>query len=146
MKFRGIMYISIFDAKMEELFNTIVTTNFDNLIQDALIYSGEKRALVITHQDLAKFIKRDNTPLISKIHGDAHLHPFNSAGDTQTIPQELKSAIQSLFTNAKVICIGYRGDDESIKDLLEGCNRIDQVYWLSSSEPNNVSISNRDKS
>lgn len=123
-------------------FNTIVTTNFDNLIQDALIYSGNKRALVITHQDLAKFIKRDNTPLITKIHGDAHMHPFNNTDDTKKIPIELKGAIQSLFTNAKVVCIGYRGDDESIADLLEGCNRIDQVYWLNSSEPKDVQLSN----
>jgi len=122
-------------------FNTIVTTNFDNLIQDALIYSGNKRALVITHQDLAKFIKRDNTPLITKIHGDAHLHPFNNTSSTKTIPDELKGAIQGLFTNTKVICIGYSGNDESIADLLKGCNRIDQVYWLNSSEPKDVKLS-----
>ena len=123
-------------------FNTIVTTNFDNLIQDALIYSGNKRALVITHQDLAKFIKRDNTPLITKIHGDAHLHPFNNISSTKTIPDELKGAIQGLFTNAKVICIGYGGNDESIADFLNGCNRIDQVYWLNFSEPKDVKLSN----
>lgn len=122
-------------------FNTIVTTNFDNLIQDALIYSGNKRALVITHQDLAKFIKRDNTPLITKIHGDAHMHPFNNTDDTKKIPTELKGAIQGLFTNAKVICIGYGGNDGSIADLLEGCNRIDQVYWLNASEPKDVRLS-----
>ena len=122
-------------------FNTIVTTNFDNLIQDALIYSGNKRALMITHQDLAKFIKRDNTPLITKVHGDAHMHPFNNSEDTKVIPQDLKGAIQSLFTNTKVICIGYGGNDESIADLLEGCSRIDQVYWLNSSEPKNVKLS-----
>ncbi len=122
-------------------FNTIVTTNFDNLIQDALIYSGNKRALVITHQDLAQFIKRDNTPLITKIHGDAHMHPFNNKGDTKNIPDILKGAIQGLFINAKVICIGYGGNDESIADLLEGCNRIDQVYWLNNSEPKEVKLS-----
>ena len=121
-------------------FNTIITTNFDNLIQDALIYSGSKRARIITHQDLSQFIKRDNTPLITKVHGDAHLNPFNNKEDTKKIPEPLKGAIQSLFTNAKVIFIGYRGDDESIVELLKGCTRIDQVYWLSSIEPNNSKI------
>lgn len=121
-------------------FNTVITTNFDNLIQDALIYSGNQRALVITHQDLAQFIKRDNTPLIVKIHGDAHLHPFNNKGDTKNIPEPLKESIQSLFTNAKVVCIGYRGDDESILDLLKGCKRIDQFYWLNNEEPKNVKL------
>ena len=122
-------------------FNTIVTTNFDNLIQDALIFSGLKRALVITHQDLAKFIDRDNTPLITKIHGDAHIQPFNNNGNTKKVPEPLKSSIQNLFTNAKVLCIGYGGDDESIVDLLSGCNKIDQVYWLNSSKPIKVKLS-----
>ena len=122
-------------------FNTIVTTNFDNLIQDALVFSGLKRALVITHQDLAKFIDRDNTPLITKIHGDAHIQPFNNNGNTKKVPEPLKSSIQNLFTNTKVICIGYGGDDDSIADLLTGCNRIDQVYWLNSSEPKDVKLS-----
>lgn len=121
-------------------FNTIITTNFDNLIQDALIYSGNKRALVITHQDLAQFIKRDNTPLITKIHGDAHMRPFNNIDETKKVPEPLKGAIQSLFTNVKVICMGYGGNDESIKDLLEGCSRIDQVYWLNASEPKDVKL------
>lgn len=121
-------------------FNTIITTNFDNLIQDALIYSGNKRALVITHQDLAKFIERNDTPLITKIHGDAHIHPFNNSNDTKEIPEDLKVAIQGLFINAKLIFIGYKGNDESIANLLEGCKRIDQVYWFGSNKPTNTKL------
>ena len=133
-------YYALSALMQEPSFNTVITTNFDNLIQDALIYSGHKRALVITHQDLAKFIKRDDTPLITKIHGDAHMHPFNNSNDTKKIPNELKVAIQALFTNTKVICMGYGGDDESIADLLNGCNGIDQVYWLNSTEPKKVKL------
>lgn len=129
----GYYVLSEFMQKAQ--FNTIITTNFDNLIQDALIYSGNKRALVITHQDLAKFIERNDTPLITKIHGDAHIHPFNNTNDTKEIPEDLKIAIQGLFINAKVIFIGYKGNDESIANLLEGCKRIDQVYWFGSNEP-----------
>jgi tetratricopeptide (TPR) repeat protein len=121
-------------------FNTIITTNFDNLIQDALIYSGNKRALVITHQDLAKFIERNDTPLITKIHGDAHIHPFNNTKDTKDIPEELKIAIQGLFINAKLIFIGYKGNDKSIANLLDDCKRIDQVYWFGSNEPTETEL------
>ncbi|MFW0696798.1 TPR end-of-group domain-containing protein [Aliarcobacter butzleri] len=128
-------YYVLSEFMQKPQFNTIITTNFDNLIQDALIYSGNKRALVITHQDLAKFIERNDTPLITKIHGDAHIHPFNNSNDTKEIPEDLKIAIQGLFINAKLIFIGYRGNDESIANLLEGCKRIDQVYWFGSNEP-----------
>ncbi|MCG3692628.1 TPR end-of-group domain-containing protein [Aliarcobacter butzleri] len=128
-------YYVLSEFMQKPQFNTIITTNFDNLIQDALIYSGNKRALVITHQDLAKFIERNDTPLITKIHGDAHIHPFNNSNDTKEIPEDLKVAIQGLFINAKLIFIGYKGNDESIANLLEGCKRIDQVYWFGSNEP-----------
>ncbi|ADG92621.1 hypothetical protein Arnit_0957 [Arcobacter nitrofigilis DSM 7299] len=128
-------YYILTELMQKAQFNTVITTNFDNLIQDALIYSGNKRALVITHQDLAKFIERNNTPLITKIHGDAHMHPFNNSSDTKEIPEDLKIAIQGLFINAKVIFIGYKGNDESIANLLDGCKRIDQVYWFGSSQP-----------
>lgn len=128
-------YYVLSELMQKNQFNTIITTNFDNLIQDALIYTGNKRALVITHEDLAKFIKRDHTPLITKIHGDAHMHPFNNSNDTKAIPNELKVAIQGLCINAKIIFLGYKGNDESIVNLLEGCKRIDQVYWFGSNEP-----------
>ncbi|MEV9547166.1 tetratricopeptide repeat protein [Aliarcobacter butzleri] len=133
-------YYVLSEFMQKPQFNTIITTNFDNLIQDALIYSGNKRALVITHQDLAKFIERNDTPLITKIHGDAHIHPFNNTSDTKEIPEDLKIAIQGLFINAKLIFIGYRGNDESIANLLEGCKRIDQVYWFGSNKPTNTKL------
>jgi tetratricopeptide (TPR) repeat protein len=133
-------YYVLSEFMQKQQFNTIITTNFDNLIQDALIYSGNKRALVITHQDLAKFIERNDTPLITKIHGDAHIHPFNNTKDTREIPEELKIAIQGLFINTKLIFIGYKGNDESIANLLDDCKRIDQVYWFGSNEPKNTKL------
>ena len=133
-------YYSLVSLMQKTSFNTVITTNFDNLIQDALIYSGKKRALVINHQDLAKFIERNNTPLITKIHGDSHMHPFNNKKETIEIPSELKDAIQGLFTNAKVIFIGYSGNDKSIANLLESCKRIDQVYWFGTNQPTTTEI------
>ena len=122
-------------------FNTVITTNFDNLIQDALIYSGDKRALVITHQDLAKFIERNNTPLIVKVHGDSHMDPCNNSDNTKIIPYELNDAIQGLFINTKLVFIGYSGSDKSIRNLLIDSKRIDHVYWLSSNIPSKNKLS-----
>jgi len=133
-------YYTLASLMQKPPFNTVITTNFDNLIQDALIYRGKKRALVISHEDLAQFIERDETPMITKIHGDAHMHPFNNKKETKKIPKELKGAIQGLFTNAKVIFIGYGGNDKSIANLLNGCDRIDQVYWFGSNQPKEVAL------
>ncbi len=128
-------YYTLASLMQKPCFNSVITTNFDNLIQDALIYSGDKRALVITHQDLAKFIERNNTPLIVKVHGDSHMDPFNNTDNTKKIPDELNGAIQGLFINTKLVFIGYSGSDESIRDLLIDSKRIDHVYWFSSNLP-----------
>jgi len=37
-------YYTLASLMQNPIFNTIITTNFDDLIQDALIYSGHKRA------------------------------------------------------------------------------------------------------
>ena len=52
-KLPALGYYTLAKLMQNSAFNTVITTNFDDLIQDALIYSGEKRARVITHQDLA---------------------------------------------------------------------------------------------
>jgi len=69
------------------------------------------------------------------------MHPFNSINDTKVIPPALKEAILGLFNNAKLIFIGYRGDDESILNLLSDSGRINQVYWLNDEPPTNVKLS-----
>ncbi len=134
-------YYTLAKLMQEPQFNTVITTNFDDLIQDALIYAGDERALVITHENLYKFIERNSTPLIIKVHGDAHIEPFNSSSTTKEVPTDLAKKIKNLLNNTKVIFIGYGGNDESIAKLLEDCD-VDYVYWLNKNEPKEVKISN----
>ena len=139
-KLPALGYYTLAKLMQTNAFNTVITTNFDDLIQDALIYSGEKRARVITHQDLAFFIERNETPLLCKIHGDAHFRPFNSKENTKQLPEALSTKLETLFDNARVVFIGYGGNDESIFNFLKTCKNISQVYWLNGREPDNVAI------
>lgn len=137
-KLPALGYYTLAKLMQNSAFNTVITTNFDDLIQDALIYSGEKRARVITHQDLAFFIERNETPLLCKIHGDAHFRPFNSKENTKQLPEALSTKLETLFDNARVVFIGYGGNDESIFNFLMTCKNISQVYWLNGREPDDV--------
>ena len=50
----------------------------------------------------------------------------------------MSTKLETLFDNARVVFIGYGGNDESIFNFLKTCKNISQVYWLNGMEPNDV--------
>ena len=135
-KYPGLGYYNLAQLMKKKAFNVVITTNFDDLIYDALLYSGQsKRARVISHHHLSQFIDRGDTPHIIKLHGDAHLHPANDSQNTQEIDPTLAQSVQSLLNNSKLIVIGYSGGDESIAKLLSTVTRQATVYWCNQEPP-----------
>ena len=64
-------------------FNIVLTTNFDDLVADALYLFTAARPLVIHHESLANFIRPTRTrPLVVKLHGDHRLSPQNTFEET----------------------------------------------------------------
>ena len=60
--------------------NLVFTTNFDDLVADALYLYTRTRPLVVSHASLADFVTSGRTrPTIVKLHGDAMLAPLNDA-------------------------------------------------------------------
>ena len=61
-------------------FSVILTTNFDDLVADAMfLYTAESHPLVIHHAALAEYIRPTrNRPMLVKLHGDARLSPKNT--------------------------------------------------------------------
>ena len=66
-------------------FSVALTTNFDDLIADALYLFSLARPLVIHHESLASYIRPTRTrPLIVKLHGDHRLSPQNTTIETES--------------------------------------------------------------
>ena len=140
-KYPGLGYYNLAQLMRKKAFNVVITTNFDDLIYDALLYSGQsKRARVISHHHLSQFIDRGDTPHIIKLHGDAHLHPANDSQNTQEIDPALAQSVQSLLNNSKLIVIGYSGGDESIAKLLSSVTRQATVYWCNQKPPTGTKL------
>jgi len=140
-KYPGLGYYNLAELMKKKAFNVVITTNFDDLVYDALLYSGQnKRARVISHHHLAQFIDRGDTPHIVKLHGDAHLHPFNDKKNTQEIEGTLADSVQTLLTNTKLIVIGYGGGDKSIAKLLKSVARQATVYWCNVETPEKTKL------
>jgi tetratricopeptide (TPR) repeat protein len=100
--------------------NVVLTTNFDDLMADALYLNTRRRPLVIAHESLAGFAdRRPRRPLIVKLHGDAQLYPKNTESEVSVLGPMARNATASLLRDAGLIFIGYGGWDRSITSMLQ---------------------------
>jgi tetratricopeptide (TPR) repeat protein len=108
-----------------------ITTNFDNLIADALAVYTRALPLVCGHESLTGFIRPNlQRPLIAKIHRDLLLNPKNEPAELEKLPQEWVSALKVIFDNYTPIVIGYGGNDGSLMELLKSLAPIKGgIFW-----------------
>lgn len=120
-------------------FNIVLTTNFDDLVSDALYLYTDARPLVIHHESLASFIRPTRTrPLVIKLHGDNRLSPQNTSAETAKLKEEVQNHIISALNDRGLIFVGYGGNDQSIIRMLKSMPNEALplgVYWVSGVEP-----------
>jgi len=140
-KFPGFGYavLATLIARDSGSFNVVITTNFDDLVSDALYLFTSTRPLVIGHESLAGFIRPTRTrPLVVKLHGDARLAPQNTIAETATVRKEVERQVNVLLSDRALIIIGYGGNDQGIASMLSALPKEALpfgVYWISGSEP-----------
>ena len=123
-------------------FNVALTTNFDDLIADALYLFPQARPLVIHHESLARYIRPTRTrPLVVKLHGDHRLSPQNTALETETLKESIEKQVRTLLHDRGLIFIGYGGNDKGIEKMLQALSNEALplgVFWASREEPGGV--------
>jgi tetratricopeptide (TPR) repeat protein len=140
-KFPGFGYavLATLIAEYAGSFNVVITTNFDDLVSDALFLFTSARPLVIGHESLAGFIRPTRTrPIVIKIHGDARLAPQNTIAETSSLQKEVEGQVRALLHDRGLIFMGYGGNDNGIKEMLLGLPKEALpygVYWIGGSEP-----------
>lgn len=97
----------------------VITTNFDNLVADALSMQAHQSPLIVAHESLAGFVRPNlRRPLIAKIHRDLFLSPKNDHTGVSTMEESWKEALKKIFQHYTPIVIGYGGNDGSLMDML----------------------------
>jgi hypothetical protein len=124
---------------MRGLIRTMLTTNFDTCLPDAL----RERQPHIRHihevnrgrGDYDQFNVYSNCQIIW-LHGRAEQYSDrNAAGETNALDPSLVSRVRPMLDGSPIIIIGYRGSEPSIMEGLFGQNkegRLDfpsGVYW-----------------
>ncbi|MEM7424912.1 MAG: SIR2 family protein [Pseudomonadota bacterium] len=121
--------------------NTVLTTNFDDLVADALYLHGSRRnrPQVITHEALSRYVRiQSPRPTIVKLHGDAHFEPKNLGSETSQIDRLTKEHLYPFLRDACPIFVGYGGGDESIADFFESAPEPGLgtgAYWIGLNRP-----------
>jgi tetratricopeptide (TPR) repeat protein len=119
--------------------NVFVTTNFDDLIAEAMYLTTRTRPLVVGHDNLSDFVRRSNKrPLVVKLHGDALMTPLSTEDETRQINERLAARVTPLFAETSLVVLGYGGKDQSIARLLSSAPSDSfplGVYWLSRRPP-----------
>ncbi len=111
--------------------NVAVTTNFDNLVADALSIYTRTFPLVCGHESLTGYIRPNlRRPLIAKIHRDLLLAPLSNPEEIAKLPGEWSVALTKVFDRFTPIVIGYGGNDGSLMGFLKSISTIEGgVFW-----------------
>jgi NAD-dependent SIR2 family protein deacetylase len=96
--------------------NTVLTTNFDDLVQDALIQYFNRKAVVCAFDStVSSFNASTLRPKIVKLHGDFLFSDIkNTETETLDLGSNMEDKLVELCENKGLIVVGYSGGDESV--------------------------------
>jgi len=123
-------------------FKTVITTNFDNLIEQAFQKYTNHAPVVIPDPTLVRFMEKSqdvNSPVtIIKIHGDSRLNSRNSEESTAEVSGDVLSSLSQRVRSGILIVIGYAGNEKGVANLIKdlvASKSIDKVYWVNEDVP-----------
>lgn len=124
--------------RKEGRFKTILTTNFDNLIEQAFILFTPERPLVIPDPSLIGFLKDGSNISVVKIHGDSRYAPVNEHETVQEIPPSVTEALSKRIRRGILVVLGYAGTENGVAELISkliSLEVIEQIWWVDSKYP-----------
>ena len=101
-------------------FNTIFTTNFDDLINESFYRFSKRRPIVCAHDSSISAITiTSDRPKVIKLHGDYLFDNIKATmRETESLELNMQMKIREFAKNGGLIVIGYSGQDRSVMDIL----------------------------
>jgi len=121
--------------------NVVLTTNFDDLVADALYVFTRSRPLVVSHEALVSYAAFGRRrPTILKLHGDAMLEPRNTADEVAELAPGFVESLRQHLRSRALVVIGYGGNDRGVFTALSALPHdtvTHGIYWVSDQLPDN---------
>ncbi|HID3529016.1 TPA: SIR2 family protein [Serratia marcescens] len=125
--------VELFESKF---FDTIFTTNFDDLINEAFYQFSSDRPLLCAHDSSIKGISiTSSRPKIIKLHGDYLFDSIKSSlRETESLENNTREKLIEFTKEYGLIFVGYAGNDSSIMDVLKYLLKQEDylrngIYW-----------------
>lgn len=119
--------------------NTIVTTNFDGLLETAIYKYSTSHPMVCGHESMTQYAKPSKEiPLIVKVHRDLFTDPMSKEDEIDKLKTSWKPVLDKIIGQRTPIVIGYGGNDGSLMTYLENMTKPDNIFWClyKDEEPN----------
>ncbi len=132
-------YLLLGNLMREGVFNVCLTTNFDDLLNDALTYFFGYNAVVCAWDaEVENISLTSERAKILKLHGDFLFDRLrNTTSELRALSRNMRSKVEEFAGHQGLIAIGYSGGDQSIMDILSDLLAGDAargfrdhgVYW-----------------
>lgn len=115
-------------------FRSTFTTNFDPLLERAMLFAGLDVA-VVADPDVLRKLAVGSGPVVYKVHGDYLLtNHKHTVEETNALEEAMRQQLVSSVAKRSLLVIGYSGSDPSIMNALaEGLTVSSdgsKVLWL----------------
>lgn len=116
--------------------NTLFTTNFDDLINEAFFRFSDLRPIVCAHDSSVSSIGvTSKRPKVIKLHGDYLFDDIKATvRETESLEENIKKKFSEFSREHGLIVAGYSGGDRSIMEVIAYLLRSEEyfrhgVYW-----------------
>lgn len=124
-------YIVLANLMANNYVQSILTTNFDDLIYAACTSYSPIRPIVYAYGVLASEMRiTASRPKILKVHGD-YLYSALKNTDRETAVQDPNMArqIAQVLAEYGFVVVGYSGNDTSVMKILSSISEKNDLYW-----------------
>lgn len=142
----SIGYAYLVKLMEQGFFNTVFTTNFDDLLNEAFYRFSKNRPIVCAHDSSISGISVTSTrPKIIKLHGDYLFDDIKTTlRETESLEMNMKMKFQEFAKDFGLIVVGYAGNDRSIMDILTYLLQQEDyfkngIYWCIRNGEHNIS-------
>ena len=130
-------YIYLVNLIQKEIFNIVLTTNFDDLFNEACyLFSSSVRPMVCAHDSSITSLRvTSKRPKVIKLHGDFLFDNIkNTLSELETLEVNMRTKFKHIAAEHGMIFIGYNGNDRSVMDCMDALLRTESnfpqgVYW-----------------
>lgn len=112
----GLGYIYLAGLIASGYINTVLTTNFDDLLLDALVRYYDTKPIVCAFDSaVTSFSSSSQRPKIIKLHGDFLFDDIRATdADTLDLSENMEAKLVEVCEDKGLIVVGYSGNDESV--------------------------------